>query len=402
MATLIDKDRMRLIINNPFFATILLKHKIQERSDIKTACIDGVNLYYNPIWYNNLNPDQRVTILCHEVLHITNMHHLRSEGRQHMYWNVACDYAINPFLKVSPHQLPDGCLYDAKYDGMSSEEIYSKLLQDSQEDKQEQEDDDQQDDDDDSGDNDAPSSGGGGGDTPIDDLYDQSVGDVAPHPNPDGMTKSELESETKIMVKQAMTVAKAAGKMPSDIEAHFNKLLQPKVDWKSIISRWIEGFSNNDYSWSRPNPIHLKNRIILPSLQSDAFADINVAIDTSGSMSDKVLQQAVSEVFAGLSVYTENNQDDATIKVIYCDSEINKVDIIEHEGQVTKPCGRGGTLFTPVFDHIKSNPPAGLVYITDGYGWDFPDSVNTDVIWLITKCGDSHFKPPFGEVIHMT
>lgn len=401
MSKLIEKDRMRLIIKSPFFATILLKHKIIEDPGCGTACINGVELRYNPEWYNALNPRERETVLCHEVLHVSNLHHLRKGDRNHQMWNVACDYAINQYLVEPPYELPKGGLFDDKYDKMSAENIYGRLQSDQQE-KEDEQTEDSDDESSDTGNGDSNGSNQDDSTSSIDELYDRCIGDVDQHPNPTGMSKSELESETKIMVKQAMTVAKAAGKMPSNIETAFNELLKPQVDWRSIIARWIEGFCNGDYSWSMPSPIHLSRGFILPSLNSDAFANISIAIDTSGSMSDQVLQQAVSEVFAGLSVYTENNQEDASIKVIYCDTDVQRVDEIEHEGQVTKPVGRGGTLFTPVFDHIKSDPPAGLVYITDGYGWDFPDTPTSEVIWLITKCGDQSFSPPFGDVVHMS
>lgn len=411
MSSLIEKDRMRLILKQPFFATILLKHKIIVNDNIPTARIDGVTLEYNTKWYNALNPRERETLLCHEVLHITNLHHLRRGTRSHKLFNVACDYAINQYLKEPPFMLPEGGLYDGKYDGQSSENIYAQIQKDISNSQKPDSDDtddpssnDTESDDtsDDSSSSNSNDPGGDDGSSLLDELYDKCMGDVADHPNPNNLDKSELEAESKIMIKQAMTVAKAQGKMPLSIEAMFNELLKPKVDWRSILARWIEGFCNGDYSWNVPNPIHMRNRIVMPTLMSDAFANINIAIDTSGSMSDQVLQQAVSEVFAGLSVYTENNQDDVAIKVIYCDSQINKVDTIEHEGQVTKPCGRGGTLFTPVFDYIKSDPPAGLIYITDGYGWDFPEHPSSEVVWIITKCGDKRFKPPFGDVIHMS
>ena len=402
MSSLIEKDRMRLILKQPFFATILLKHKIIVNDNIPTARIDGVTLEYNPNWYNALNPRERETLLCHEVLHVTNLHNLRRNSRDHRMFNVSCDYAINQYLKEPPFELPEGGLYDAKYDGQSSENIYAQIQKDVKESEKPDAGNEESDDTSNDSNNDSGGDPGDDDSSLLDELYDKCMGDVADHPNPNNLDKSELEAESKIMVKQAMTVAKAQGKMPQNIEAMFNELLKPKVDWRSILARWIEGFCNGDYSWNVPNPIHMRNRIVMPTLMSDAFADINIAIDTSGSMSDKVLQQAVSEVFAGLSVYTENNQDDVALKVIYCDAEINKVDTIEHEGQVTKPCGRGGTLFTPVFDYIKSNPPAGLIYITDGYGWDFPKHPSTEVVWIITEGGDSKFKPPYGDVIYMS
>lgn len=397
---------MRLIIKSPFFATILLKHKLVPVEGLGTLGINGVEIKYDPEWYAKFPPKVRLTLLCHEALHITNLHHLRKGNRDHKLFNVACDYAINQFLDEAPHQLPEERLLDDKYAGMSSERIYSELqkeMSQEQESEQEQESDDQTSESGSSGDGNEP--GKEDSKSPlqekIDDLYEKSIGEVEPHPNPEGIDESELEAETKVMVKQAMSIAKAAGKMPSDIEQSFNKLLEPVVDWTSLLARWVEGFCGGDYSFSHPNPIHIQRRMVMPTLRSEAFADIAIGIDTSGSMSDKDLQQAVSEVFAGLAAFMENGQDDVSIKVIYCDSRVQKVETIDHEGQVTKPAGRGGTLFTPVFEELKSDPPMGMVYVTDGYGWDFPPDPCCDVVWIITDTGDKDFSPPYGDVIHM-
>ncbi len=409
----ISKDRMRLIIKNPFFATILLKHKLVEKKGHGTVSIDGVSITYDPDFYNDLPQREREAVLCHEALHVSNLHHLRKNGRDHKMWNVACDYAINQFVvdEKGNSILPENCLLDDKYAGMCAERIYSELQKDQKSDNesitppdQDEEQDDEEspsssgnnsedDQDDDNSSKDSPS--------PIDELYEKCIGEVSDHPNPDGIDESELESETKIMVQQAIQIAKSKGKLPQGLEEAFKELLKPVVDWRSLLSRWIEGFCNTDYSFSHPNPIHLRRKIVLPTMKSDAFANINIAIDTSGSMSDKELQQAVSEVFAGLSVYMENDQE-IELKVIYCDSVVQKIDTIQYEGQVTSPKGRGGTLFTPVFECIKDDPPAGLVYVTDGYGYDFPKDPCSEVVWLITDNGDRHFSPPYGDVIHMT
>jgi predicted metal-dependent peptidase len=412
MSDLMSKDRMRLIIEHPFFATILLKHKLIPVEGMGTLGINGVEIKYDPKWYAQYSPKVRLSLLCHEALHVSNLHHLRKGDRNHKLFNVACDYAINQFLDKAPFELPQDKLLDPKYAGMSSERIYSELHKEfskkKDDDQSKQEDDDDNDNDDtsdsssDSSDPDTNNDGNNNSiNQMIDDLYEKSIGEVEQHPNPQGVDESELEAETKVMVKQAMSVAKAQGKMPDGIEAAFNELLEPVVDWRSLLARWVEGFCGGDYSFSHPNPIHIQRRMIMPSLRSEAFADIAVGIDTSGSMSDKDLQQAVSEVFAGLATFMENGQEDATLKIIYCDSRVQKVETIEHEGQVTKPAGRGGTLFTPVFDELQKDPPMGMVYITDGYGWDFPKVPCCEVVWIITDTGDKHFSPPYGDVIHM-
>ena len=66
---------MRLIIKNPFFATILLKHKLVEKKGHGTVSIDGVSITYDPDFYDSLSPREREAVLCHEALHVSNLHH---------------------------------------------------------------------------------------------------------------------------------------------------------------------------------------------------------------------------------------------------------------------------------------------------------------------------------------
>ena len=71
--------------------------------------------------------------------------------------------------------------------------------------------------------------------------------------------------------------------------------LQPKLDWRSILTDMIVSNAKNDYRLSPPNKKHLWRGFYLPSLQGEKIT-IAFGIDVSGSISDDEIQEALSEV----------------------------------------------------------------------------------------------------------
>jgi predicted metal-dependent peptidase len=131
----------------PFFGELLSKCRfLYDHPEIDTMATDGHNIYINSLFSAGLSEDQRVFILCHEVLHIVLLHHLRmkeiKDANTGKKWNYACDYELNPLLVadglLSAEEVkaasPKGIqgLYDEKYLGMSAETIYRKLDDDAE------------------------------------------------------------------------------------------------------------------------------------------------------------------------------------------------------------------------------------------------------------------------------
>jgi hypothetical protein len=87
---------------------------------------DGGDVYYDPVLVRAFDGYIEGFVL-HEYLHNLCDHIARRDNRETGLWNVACDYAINPFV-TKLFDLPPGlCLLDAKYAGMSPEAIYDAL-----------------------------------------------------------------------------------------------------------------------------------------------------------------------------------------------------------------------------------------------------------------------------------
>src|SRR5271170_4462247 len=128
----IQKARTSLILEHPFFGSLLFRLKGRECRSIPTMATDGVSLYYNPDFVETLNAATLAGTLAHEVMHPALHHHVRRSGRDPKRWNQACDFAINPLLLDAGLSLPDGVLIDNRFRGMSSEQIYNLLESESE------------------------------------------------------------------------------------------------------------------------------------------------------------------------------------------------------------------------------------------------------------------------------
>ena len=128
----IQKARTSLILDHPFFGSLLFRLKGRECRSIQTMATDGVSLFYNPEFVETLNAATLAGTLAHEVMHPALHHHVRRSGRNLKRWNVACDFAINPLLVDAGLSLPDGVLIDNRFRGMSAEQIYNLLESESE------------------------------------------------------------------------------------------------------------------------------------------------------------------------------------------------------------------------------------------------------------------------------
>jgi len=124
----VSKARTFLLLDHPFFATLLLHMQpIRRDQDFDTMATDGNYLYYNGDFVMGLDMDELVGVLAHEAMHPAMAHHLRRMEREPRRWNVAADYAINPIIIDSGLKLPKNALINPKYKGMMAEEIYNLL-----------------------------------------------------------------------------------------------------------------------------------------------------------------------------------------------------------------------------------------------------------------------------------
>lgn len=399
-----------LIIGNPFFATIILQRNIIIDDTCNTAWTDGDTIAFSSKFIEENDLDVLKFTLCHEVLHITNLHHTRMKNKDSNIWNQACDYAINLLLREAGFKLWPNCLIENCYKDMCAEDIYRILTKNqnpnrnnnnqnnkqnsgSQQGQQNNSSNNNSQNNNSANNNSSNSQSG----NPSNNKGQKSFGEVRP------CTKgkeTEKEEEAKIQSKQAERIAKQQGKLPAFIERMF-KNVPSNTDWREALAQFASVVSNNDYSWNKVNTRYSHTGFIFPGLYSKEVGNIIVACDTSGSISANEISVMVSELFSILENLEAVNKDNLEIPVIYCDSIVQKVEHLQI-GDTPKPKGGGGTDFRPPFEYIEKNlnTPAAMVYITDGECNSFPENPGYPVLWALFKNNPS-FKPPFGETVYI-
>jgi predicted metal-dependent peptidase len=399
----IQKARTGLLLDHPFFGTLLFRLGAQARSSIATMATDGVSLYFNPLFVETLSAAEIAGTLAHEVMHPALQHHTRRGGRDLRRWNMACDYAINPTLVDAGLTLPKDVLFDNRFRGMSAERIYN-LLEEEEQNPSSSIEADAESQDDDSADS-GRGSNGSESNNSEQDMDEPSVpqtpggiGQVldAPEPgNGEGDTVAEQARDWQIAVEQAENVAKLAGKLPAGVERSLEATQAAGVDWRELLRRaWAETVPA-DYSWTRPNRRHVWNGLYLPGVICEGVGEICIAVDCSGSINARQLGLFEAEVRSILA-----GQQPRVVHVLYFDTEVQKSETY-HAGLPIKltPVGGGGTDFRDCFRWLEERgiTPQTLVFLTDLWG-TFPSDVPPyPVLWAST----GKREVPFGQIIPM-
>lgn len=393
----IQKARTTLLLDHPFFGTLLFRLGGKTSRSVATMATDGVSLFYNPDFVDTLNAAELAGVLAHEVMHPALQHHTRRGDRDQARWNMACDFAINPMLLDAGLTLPKDVLIDDRFRGMSAERIYN-LIEDDE--KQE------------SSSGQSESQVGNGSNAPKDDSLQNDpcgnepavpstpggVGQVLDAPALEeaaGPSIAEQAREWQIAVEQAETVAKAAGKLPGGAVRALEASQAAKVDWRELLRRAWSDPIPSDYSWMRPNRRHIWSGLYLPGVTSEGVGEIAIAVDCSGSVSSRQLGLFEAEVRSILG-----GQRPRLVHVLYFDAAVQKVETYQAGQPVSlSPVGGGGTDFRPCFDWLQERGivPQILVFLTDLCG-AFPSEVPPyPVIWASTESR----RAPFGQVVPM-
>lgn len=372
----LEKAKIGLILNEPFFASAALRMEYVEDASILTGCTNGIAIKYNPKFFKLMPAEERKGFIAHEVMHVICLHPLRAEGKDLKVWNEACDYAINPLLKESGITLPKGGLFSTRFNGMSAEEIYKILIQDKKEDPQKDK-----------------SNGSGSGDGNEEDKSG-AYGFGGVEQPPQGSDLKEMEQDAKQMGLDAYNAGKLAGNVPKGMKEIVAELIEPKHSWKEILNRFVGEFAKNDYTWTRPNTRYLPSGLYLPALESIEVGKIVFAIDTSGSIDCKLLSEFVTEIKDAMSIFA------LPVTVIHCDTKVQHVEEMTQEDDIV-PVGRGGTCFQPVFDYVNEHieDAKAIVYFTDGECYERYSEPVCPVLWAIY--GNHKFSPLFGEVVYV-
>ena len=377
--------RIALLLKAPFFGNLATRLKLVNADEwCSTAATDGRNFYYNSEFVNKLPQKQVEFLVGHEVLHVVYDHMGRRQDRDAQLYNVAADYCVNADLinsKIGEKITSVPILYDKKYAGLSSEEVYDLLYENAEkinvDDLIKQMLDEHLDDgDDDSEEGEGEGEGG----------------------RPGKMTAEEkkaLRDEIREAVLQAAEAA-GAGNLPMGVKRLINKLTNPQLNWRELIRQQVQSLVRADFTWARMNRKGQHLDAILPGSNFAETIDVSVSIDASGSMSEGMLRDILSEVKGIMESF-----DNFKLDVWSFDTDVygyekftpdNIDDIDTYELQ-----GGGGTDFECNWEFMRENEIAPKLFImfTDGYpGGGWGDESYADTLFVIH--GTTSIEAPFG------
>jgi predicted metal-dependent peptidase len=212
---------------------------------------------------------------------------------------------------------------------------------------------------------------------------------------------AEEEQNWKIAGQQAAQQAAACGNLPGFLDRLVKAIINPRVPWQDLLRQFLERTARNDYTWTTLNSNYLSQGIFLPTLRSNELPRLVIAVDTSGSVDQKDLDQFAAEVNAVLELMS-----DSEITVLYCDTQINGDPEIFTRGDLPltlQARGGGGTDFRPPFTWIEEQQeqPAALIYLTDMDCDKFPPEPDYPVLWTRIKKPWTTYPAPFGEMIEI-
>ena len=404
--------KIDLVRKYPWMGMLIMGSEYMFSDDLPTAAATTVPtplIIFNPKFLTDELKDrgERAFVLAHEALHIFLMHIGRQaeNGYHHGLWNVATDFMINSFLKelgCSLLNMPDMCLYDAKFKSKGADEIYHILLEEANQDPEQ-----------------AAANYGGGGASGGKNGKSGGKGKYGKdYQRPiDEVDSTRMSDSTKNDIKQRIAGATAnAGGSDSmstsgvgDLLRELEALVESVVPWQQLLQEFVKSTTSDRYTYNRIS--RRSGRVLFPTRDGEAI-DIVIGVDTSGSMSQSDIDDAMSEIKGILSTY-----DNWTMTLLSCDTGVTHMgDFNSEDGDDFSVVasaglnGGGGTDMDVMVDYVMNGDidrdelPSVMVVITDGYIPDIPsaDEDEMPVLVVVTRQGNQQLELDNCQVIQMS
>ena len=352
-----------------FFGALMLFADIQESNSISTAATDGIKILINKKFFSNLSSSEQNGLLLHEILHVALLHVTRRGNRCLKTWNIAADIVVNDLIsRNTSFKLPEGAVIDDSFCDKSVEYVYEKIIKNQKE-------------------------------------YQLSLTDIIVenenHGEPDLEKIDEIESYWKdkfeILQSTMTNLSNEAGHIPLGMNKEIKMILNPEVDWRHALWKFV---AKTPVDFDDLDRRFIYRGLYLEGLVCESL-EVNVCVDTSGSISSALLVKFLSELKGILVSYPH-----VKCNLYWADCDLYgpyEINLIE---EVPKAQGFGGTSFIPFFKRLSTkdsmqNYQQVAVYFTDGYG-QFPKDIDIPTLWLVPEdCLDSSLFP-FGEVIRIS
>jgi predicted metal-dependent peptidase len=365
----------RLAAEKPLHAGILAQWRLVEDDTIDTMGIGfqrgRLTLYFNSAFVGSISLDELQAVLEHEVLHVLYGHceHESSEGENHRAMTVAQEVTVNEWvsgpLPGSPYLLEQ---YPTLPFNESTDDRYQRLLSILPDEEK-----------------------GLDNHSRWEQLRGQlgsavvaaAIASVWEKMSPEQREKVKMPNDIRKAVESAVKSAGSSTAIGGGTAC---------VPWQQVLRKYVGRSLCRRPVFTRP-PRRFPDLVgILPGRgRQGSKPKIMAAIDTSGSMSPKIL----ADISAELSVMSRTHD----VIVVLCDTEI-RATFPYHP--ITEVQGRGGTDFRPVFDSafLQHHHPDLVVYFTDGHGKAPTEAPRVPVIWTLTANGRTPC--PWGRIVRIT
>ncbi len=388
--------RTGLLREYPFFGSLLM-HLSFGIANCTTAFTDMRRIVFDPDFVDELDDDQLTFVMLHEVLHCVLNHCYRGRDFQHLVFNIACDIVVNSSImqvmgltdfevagENAMHLTPLG---DEGY-RYTAEQVYEMLLKklDSMQEKSKK------------------GKDSAKGDSLAGAWSENTLDNHEPWKNLPANTPVQDEWR-KIVIQEASKSAGNASLPPCIRELLKDLDYKSKVNWKVLLREFIEqNYDEFDYTYNPPDRRYLEYDMYLQSFrvqETERVENIWFCVDTSGSISDAVLNMIYAEIKQ--AVYQWRGLSG---KVSFFDTTVTEpkefASVSDLDG--IHATGGGGTSFHAIFNYMEqemnSNLPRGIVILTDGYA-SFPEeqaAFGVPVLWLIV---DSKIEAPWGTSVQI-
>jgi len=354
----------------PFFAHIGLQLPFKWNDNIPTARTNYRSFEYNTSFFMALTHAMRVFLIAHEIGHVAFMHNIRCGDRNPVIWNKACDYVINFMLVAAGFTMPHIGLYDVRFGGMSTEQVYDILINE------------------------------GEPDDDFDALADIIFGDGDGEPG-DKPTQEDIDAVKTIVhratVIQKMSGGNLPGEVPGEVLRVLDQLLNPILPWQRIVDRYLNASVQGGFTWRKPNKRFVPD-YYLPSMRSRTLGDVVVAIDLSCSVEDDQQKEMLTEIESLRRKYHPKK-----LTVLDCDTDIHNIHIVKPNRKILdlELAGGGGTSYKPVEAYCDKHKPDLLIYFTDLEIEDADDITTKkpyNILWI--NHGEPQFTGTIGSTVH--
>jgi predicted metal-dependent peptidase len=220
----------------------------------------------------------------------------------------------------------------------------------------------------------------------------------------DGTGNIDPQQAQLLRLSVAAEIQREHGREPGIVPGGWirwaESVLPSKIDWRRVLAAEVRSAvaavaGKVDYSYRRPSRrAHLNRKVVLPTLRRP-IPDVAIVCDTSGSMHERLLARALTEIEA---VLTKAGLRQAQVRVLAVDTDVHVVRRVSRAAQVQLAGGGGTDMGAGIESAAQLRPrPSVVIVLTDGYTpWpDQPPRGIRVIVGLLTEGMRPHgWTPP--------